>query len=46
MTVFGINDGKKREKLFCIIFDGKICVKIIPKNEKNTTQVQNMCYNY
>ena len=43
--VFGINDGKKSETFFCIILQGKICVKIIPKLEKNTTQVKNMCYN-
>ena len=43
--LFRTNDGKNLETFFCIIFEGKICVKIIPKLEKNTTQVQNMCYN-
>lgn len=43
--VFGIFDGKDKETFFCIIFHGKICVKIIPKLEKSTTQVKNMCYN-
>lgn len=43
--VFGIIDGKQEEVFFCIIFQAKICVKIIPKLEKNTTQVKNMCYN-
>ena len=43
--VFGIIDGKDAEMIFCIIFGGKICVKIIPKLEKSTTQVRNMCYN-
>ena len=38
-------DGKDAEMIFCIIFEGKICVKIIPKLEKSTTQVRNMCYN-
>ena len=31
--------GKIKETFFCIIFWVKICVKIIPKIEKNTTQV-------
>ena len=43
--LFGINDGKKEETFFCIIFQRKICVKIIPKVEKRTTQLENMCYN-
>ena len=43
--VFGIFYGKKAETFFCIIFGYKICGKIIPKVEKNTTQVKNMCYN-
>ena len=43
--VFRIINGKKSETFFCIILQLKICVKIIPKLEKNTTQVQNMCYN-
>ena len=43
--VFRIINGKKSETFFCIILWVKICVKIIPKLEKNTTQVQNMCYN-
>lgn len=43
--VFGIFDGKEQETFFCIIFHGKICVKIIPKLEKSTTQLENMCYN-
>ena len=43
--LFRIIAGKKTETFFCIIFAGKICVKIIPKVEKNTTQVKNMCYN-
>ena len=30
---------------FCIIFRGKICEKIIPKVEKRSTQLENMCYN-
>ena len=36
---------KKAKTFFCIILNGNFCVKIIPKLEKNTTQVQNMCYN-
>lgn len=43
--LFGIIDGKKTETFFCIIFERKICVKIIPKVEKRTTQLENMCYN-
>jgi len=43
--LFGIIDGKKEETFFCIIFERKICVKIIPKVEKRTTQLENMCYN-
>ena len=43
--VFGIFDEKGKETFFCIIFHVKICVKIIPKLEKSTTQVKNMCYN-
>ena len=43
--IFGIFDGKDEETFFCIIFHSKICVKIIPKLEKSTTQVKNMCYN-
>lgn len=31
--------------IFCIIFHSKICEKIIPKVEKNTTQVKKMWYN-
>ena len=43
--VLGRIDGKNMEMIFCIIFQLKICVKIIPKLEKSTTQVKNMCYN-
>ena len=43
--VFGIFHGKDKETFFCIIFTYEICVKIIPKVEKSTTQVKNMCYN-
>ena len=42
---FGIIDGENGKSFFCIIFQDKICVKIIPKLEKSTTQVRNMCYN-
>ena len=42
---FGIIDGGNEKSFFCIIFWDKICVKIIPKLEKSTTQVRNMCYN-
>ena len=31
--------------IFCIIFQSDFCVKIIPKVEKRTTQLENMCYN-
>lgn len=43
--LFGTIVGKKSETFFCIILQGKICVKIIPKVEKSTTQVKIMCYN-
>ena len=43
--VSGRFDGNAAELIFCIIFHSKICVKIIPKLEKSTTQVRNMCYN-
>jgi len=29
---------------FCIIFDEKFCVKIMEKNQKNTTQNRKSCY--
>ena len=31
--------------IFCIIFQRDFFVKIIPKVEKRTTQLENMCYN-
>jgi len=43
--LFSRNIEKTRLMLFCIIFMGDFCVKIIPKVEKSTTQVKNMCYN-
>ena len=43
--LFAVGLEKKAKTLFCIILNGNFCVKIIPKLEKNTTQLRNMCYN-
>ena len=44
-SLFAVDLEKKAKTFFCIILKGNFCVKIIPKLEKNTTQLENMCYN-
>lgn len=43
--IFATFCKKNGEIFFCIILGAKFCVKINSKLQKNTAQIQNLCYN-